>query len=418
VSEHSERPMTDPVLGDVDLTDPDIYVERVPLEEFALLRRTAPVWWNAQTYESSSFRDGGFWVLSKHADVKAVSSAREGWSTAEKGSIISYEGGRLEEGDFEMQRLLLLNMDPPHHTEVRGVISKGCFTPRAISKLEDGLRERAHRIVADAVAKGEGNFVTDMAAELPLQALADVVGFPQEDRSKIFDWSNQMIGAEDPDFAGDPMVAATELLAYAYTMGEERRACPMGDVVTRLVQADSPDGALSSEEFGYFVLILAVAGNETTRNAITHGMQAFFDHPEEWERFKAERPATTADEIVRWSTPVVAFQRTATEDTEVGGQEIAKGQRVGLFYASANRDEEVFTDPDRFDVGREHNPHVGFGGGGAHYCIGANLARMEINLIFEAIADLAPDISSLGPPRRLRMGWLNGVKELPVRHAP
>jgi cholest-4-en-3-one 26-monooxygenase len=408
--------MTDPVLGDVDLTDPDIYVERVPLEEFALLRRTAPVWWNAQTYESSSFRDGGFWVLSKHADVKAVSSAREGWSTAEKGSIISYEGGRLEEGDFEMQRLLLLNMDPPHHTEVRGVISKGCFTPRAISKLEDGLRERAHRIVAEAVAKGEGNFVTDMAAELPLQALADVVGFPQEDRSRIFDWSNQMIGAEDPDFDGDPMVAATELLAYAYTMGEERRACPMGDVVTRLVQADSPDGALSSEEFGYFVLILAVAGNETTRNAITHGMQAFFDHPEEWERFKAERPATTADEIVRWSTPVVAFQRTATQDTEVGGQEITKGQRVGLFYASANRDEEVFTDPDRFDVGREHNPHVGFGGGGAHYCIGANLARMEINLIFEAIADLAPDISSLGPPRRLRMGWLNGVKELPVRY--
>ncbi len=410
--------MTDSVLGDVDLTNPDIYVERVPLEEFALLRRTAPVWWNAQTYESSSFRDGGFWVLSKHADVKAVSSARDGWSTAEKGSIISYEGGRLEEADFEMQRLLLLNMDPPHHTEVRGVISKGCFTPRAISKLEDGLRERAHRIVAEAVAKGEGNFVTDMAAELPLQALADVVGFPQEDRSKIFDWSNQMIGAEDPDFAGDPMVAATELLAYAYTMGEERRACPMGDVVTRLVQADSPDGALSSEEFGYFVLILAVAGNETTRNAITHGMQAFFDHPEEWERFKAERPATTADEIVRWSTPVVAFQRTATEDTEVGGQEITKGQRVGLFYASANRDEEVFTDPDRFDIGREHNPHVGFGGGGAHYCIGANLARMEINLIFEAIADLAPDITSLGPPKRLRMGWLNGVKELPVRYAP
>jgi cholest-4-en-3-one 26-monooxygenase len=403
-------------LGDVDLTDPDIYAQRVPLEEFAVLRRTAPIWWNAQTYQSSSFRDGGFWVLSKHADVKAVSSAREGWSTAEKGSIISYEGGRLEEADFEMQRLLLLNMDPPHHTEVRGVISKGCFTPRAISKLEDGLRERAHRIVAEAVAKGEGNFVTDMAAELPLQALADVVGFPQEDRSKIFDWSNQMIGAEDPDFDGDPMVAATELLAYAYTMGEERRACPMGDVVTRLVQADSPDGALSSEEFGYFVLILAVAGNETTRNAITHGMQAFFDHPEEWERFKAERPATTADEIVRWSTPVVAFQRTATADTEIGGQEILKGQRVGLFYASANRDEDVFTDPDRFDVGREHNPHVGFGGGGAHYCIGANLARMEINLIFEAIADLAPDISALGPPKRLRMGWLNGVKELPVRY--
>jgi cholest-4-en-3-one 26-monooxygenase len=355
-------------------------------------------------------------VLSRHADVKAVSCAREGWSAWENGSIVSFEGGRIEES-IDMQRLLLLNMDPPHHTEVRGVISKGCFTPRAIAKLEDGLRARAHRIVAEAVATGEGNFVTDMAAELPLQALADVVGFPQEDRAKIFDWSNQMIGATDPDFTGDPLVAATELLAYAYTMGEERRACPMGDVVTRLVQADSPDGALSSEEFGWFIMILAVAGNETTRNAITHGMQAFFDHPDQWEKFKAERPPTAADEIVRWATPVVAFQRTATADVEIAGQKITAGQRVGLFYASANFDESVFEDPMTFDITRDPNPHVGFGGGGAHYCIGANLARVEINLIFNAIADHVPDITQLGPPVRLRAGWLNGVKSLPVRYA-
>ena len=408
--------MTDTVLDGLDLTSPDLYAERVPLAEFALLRKTAPVWWNAQTVEGSGFSDGGFWVLSRHADVKEVSCAREGWSAAENGSIVSFEGQRIEDS-IDMQRLLLLNMDPPHHTEVRGVINKGCFTPRAIGKLEEGLRERAHRIVEQAVARGEGNFVTDMAAELPLQALADVVGFPQEDRARIFAWSNQMIGASDPDFEGDPLVAATELLAYAYEMGEDRRACPVGDVVTRLVQADSPDGALSSEEFGWFIMILAVAGNETTRNAITHGMQAFFDHPDQWELFKEQRPATAADEIVRWATPVVAFQRTATEDHVVGGQEIRKGQRVGLFYGSANRDEAVFADPDRFDVLRDPNPHVGFGGGGAHFCIGANLARMEIDLIFEAIADLAPDIAPLGPPKRLRMGWLNGVKELPVRYA-
>lgn len=407
--------VTDTLLDGLDLTSPDLYAERVPLEEFALLRRTAPVWWNAQTVEGSGFSDGGFWVLSRHADVKEVSCAREGWSVAENGSIIAFEGQRIEDS-IDMQRLLLLNMDPPHHTEVRGIINKGCFTPRAISKLEDGLRERAHRIVEQAVARGDGNFVTDMAAELPLQALADVVGFPQEDRARIFEWSNQMIGASDPDFEGDPLVAATELLAYAYEMGEDRRACPVGDVVTRLVQADSPDGALSSEEFGWFIMILAVAGNETTRNAITHGMQAFFDHPDQWERFRTERPATAADEIVRWATPVVSFQRTALTDQVVGGQEIAAGQRVGLFYASANRDEAVFTDPNRFDIGRDPNPHVGFGGGGAHFCIGANLARMEINLIFEAIADLAPDIAPLGPPKRLRMGWLNGVKELPVRY--
>ncbi|HXH59425.1 cytochrome P450 [Iamia sp.] len=408
--------MTDTVLDGMDLTSPDLYAERVPLEEFALLRRTAPVWWNAQNPQDHSFDDGGFWVLSRHADVKAVSCAREGWSAAENGSIVAFEGNIGKEA-IDLQRLLLLNMDPPHHTEVRGVISKGCFTPRAIATLEDGLRERAHRIVSEALAKGQGNFVVDMASELPLQALSDVVGFPVEDRAKIFDWSNQMIGSTDPDFVGDPQVSAAELLTYAYAMGEERRACPMGDVVTRLVQADSPDGALSPEEFGYFVLILTVAGNETTRNAITHGMQAFFDHPEQWEHFKAERPATAADEIVRWATPVVAFQRTATQDTEIGGQAIAKGQRVGLFYASANRDEAVFTGPDRFDIGRDPNPHVGFGGGGAHFCIGANLARMEINLIFEAIADLAPDISPVGPPDRLRVGWLNGVKDLPVRYA-
>jgi cholest-4-en-3-one 26-monooxygenase len=191
----------------------------------------------------------------------------------------------------------------------------------------------------------------------------------------------------------------------------------MDDIATKLVQADVDGESLSAEQFGFFVMILAVAGNETTRNAITHGMQAFFDHPDQWERFKAERPPTTADEIVRWSTPVTAFQRTATADVEIAGQKITAGQRVGLFYGSANFDETVFEDPMTFDITRDPNPHVGFGGGGTHYCIGANLARVEINLIFNAIADHLPDIAPLGPPVRLRAGWLNGVKSLPVRYA-
>ncbi|MFB9297799.1 cytochrome P450 [Kibdelosporangium philippinense] len=174
---------------------------------------------------------------------------------------------------------------------------------------------------------------------------------------------------------------------------------------------------LASEEFGFFVLLLAVAGNETTRNAITHGMHAFLEHPEQWERFKAERPATAADEIVRWATPVMVFQRTAKVDTELGGVEIKAGERVGLYYSSANFDPEVFDDPHAFDIGRDPNPHLGFGGTGAHYCIGANLARLEIDLIFNAIAEHMPNIAMAADPVRLRSGWLNGIKEFPVMYA-
>jgi cholest-4-en-3-one 26-monooxygenase len=310
---------------------------------------------------------------------------------------------------------MMLNMDEPRHTRVRGVVSREFFTPRAIARLEDALRERARRIVLEAREKGTGDFVTDIACELPLQAIADLVGFPQDDRKQIFDWSNQMMAYDDPDYDVNPAVAAAEILGYAAAMGEDRAASPRDDIVTRLVAA-TDDEVLSSEEFAFFVLILAVAGNETTRNAITHGMQAFFDDPEQWERYKAERPETTADEVVRYGTPVQMFQRTATEDTEVGGQRIARGQRVGLLYGSANFDETVFDDPNRFDIFRTPNPHVGFGGGGVHYCPGSHLAKLEIDLMFGAIADHLPDIAPTGPPRRLRSGWLNGIKELPVAY--
>ncbi|HMV75991.1 MAG TPA: cytochrome P450, partial [Microthrixaceae bacterium] len=206
-----------------------------------------------------------------------------------------------------------------------------------------------------------------------------------------------------------------EILGYAAEMGEDRKRNPREDIVTRLVAA-ADEEVVSSEEFAFFVLLLAVAGNETTRNAISHGMQAFFDNPEQWERYKAERPSTTADEVVRWGTPVQMFQRTATEDTEVGGQAIAAGQRVGLLYGSANYDETVFDEPNRFDIFRDPNPHVGFGGGGVHFCPGSHLAKLEIDLMFNAIADNIPDIAPAGPQRRLRSGWLNGIKEMPVAY--
>lgn len=398
-----------------DFTDPDMYAQRLPLDEFAELRRTAPVWWHPKPAGSGGFSDEGFWVVSRHAEVKEVSRNSDVYSSWENTAIIRFQDD-MPRDRIEMQRLLLLNMDPPTHTKLRGIVSRG-FTPKAINNLQAALNARAEGIVTEALERGSGDFVSDVACELPLQAIAELIGIPQDDRRKIFDWSNQMISYDDPDFVGEPLEAATELLGYSWTMAEDRRGCPRDDIVTKLVQADVDGAGLASEEFGFFVLLLAVAGNETTRNAISHGMKAFLDHPDQWELFKATRPKTAADEIVRWATPVVSFQRTALEDTVLGGMEIKQGQRVGLFYSSANFDEDVFEAPEKFDITRDPNPHLGFGGSGTHFCLGANLARLEIDLIFNAIADHMPNIRQAAEPRRLRSGWLNGIKEFQVHYA-
>lgn len=395
-----------------DFTDPDVLLRGIPVAEFAELRRTAPVWWNEQA--ESIFDDGGYWVISRHEDIKAISRNSELWSTNRKGAVMRLPEGVTAE-QLDLTKALLINHDAPEHTRLRKLVSR-LFTPRAITALEERLATAARDIVAAAKEKGSGNFVDDIAMSLPLLAIADLIGVPEADREKLFHWTNAIMNTDDPDFDSDPTVANAELMGYAYTMAEERRRCPADDIVTRLIQADIDGESLGDVEFAFFVILLAVAGNETTRNAMTHGMNAFFDNPAQWELFKRERPETTADEIVRWATPVHCFQRTALADTEIGGVTIGEGQRVGLFYSSANYDESVFDRPFEFNILRDPNPHLGFGGNGAHYCIGANLARMEIKLIFNEIADQIPDISKLNEPQRLRSGWINGVKDLQVSY--
>ncbi|MEZ0113703.1 cholest-4-en-3-one 26-monooxygenase [Catenulispora sp. EB89] len=402
-----------------DFTDPDLYEERMPFEEFAELRRTARLWWCATPDSQQPFGDDGYWVASRHADVKYVSTHPELFASSPNTALVRF-GPRVTREDLDMQKVIMLNADAPDHTKMRNIVQRG-FTPRSINALESVLKERTRRIVAEAAERGSGNFVTDLASELPLQAIADLIGVPQEDRWKLFEWSNTMTGYDDPDLnvsEEDGKNASIELLVYAMELAAKRREHPEDDIVTKLIQADRGDGfgKLNDDEFGFFVMMLVVAGNETTRNAITHGMQAFFDNPAQWELYKKERPKTAADEIVRWATPIISFQRTAVADTLVGDVEVKAGQRVVMLYSSANYDESVISAPHTFDISRDPNPHLGFGGGGPHYCLGANLAKMEINLMFEALAELAPGLASDGDVRRLRSAWINGIKALPVRY--
>ncbi|HET6165985.1 MAG TPA: cytochrome P450 [Marmoricola sp.] len=396
-----------------DPTDPGLCEERIPLQEFLELRRTAPIHWIEQAPEArAGFLDTGFWAISKHADISAISKNSKDFSANENGVIIRFAADMTRE-QIELQSVMLVNQDPPDHTKTRQTISRG-FTPRAIAALHEVLIERANKIVDDALARKKGDFVFEVAAELPLQAIADLLGVPMEDRRKLFDWSNQMLAYDDPEYNAQPDVAAAEILGYAMGLAEERKRNPADDIISKLVTADVDGEKLNEDEFGYFVILLAVAGNETTRNAITHGMNAFLENLDQWELWKKERPSTMVDEVIRWATPVTVFQRTALNDVEINGQLIKKGDRVGLYYASGNHDEDVFTDPGTFDILRDPNPHLAFGGHGAHYCIGANLARLEVEVIFNVIADRMPNISKVGEPRRLRHAWINGIKELPV----
>ena len=284
------------------------------MQELAELRATAPIWWNEQPPDHGGFGDGGYWVVTKHRDVRDVSLRSDVFSSAAKSIVPRYRED-LAAGQIEAGRTSMIMMDDPEHTRLRKIVSRA-FTPRAVERLRADLGERARRIATEAAAAGSGDFVRQVACELPLQAIADLLGVPQEDYSKLFDWSNKMVGSDDPEFAEyDSLTAAGELMWYAMQLAARKAEDPGDDIVTTLVRADADGQRLSDAEFGMFVVTLGIAGNETTRNSITQGMMAFTDYPDQWELFKGQRPKTAADEIIRWATPITAFQRTAVADT-------------------------------------------------------------------------------------------------------
>ncbi|SEF81727.1 cholest-4-en-3-one 26-monooxygenase [Thermomonospora echinospora] len=408
------RPQID-VRPDIDIIDPGVY-ERggIPHEQFRWIRDNDPVFWHHDLNEGVP----GFWAVTRHADVVHVSRNPELFSSHVRSSL--YE--EFSEDDLALFGLMMLFQDPPDHTRNRLKVNRG-FTPRMIKQLEGHIRDICNELIDRVSPLGQADFAEDIAAPLPAYIICELLGAPQEDREQICDWSNKIIGFSDPEMAGAKEEAAAlsaELMAYASELAAQRRAEPRDDIATKLLQPDEHGNVLSDEEFQLFVLMLVIAGHETTRTGSVNGIQAFFDHPEQWERLKADRSLlrTAPDEIVRWTSPLNLFRRTATRDTELGGKQIKKGDKVVMFYGSANRDERVIEDPFTFDIGRDPNPHVGFGGGGPHFCLGTHLARLELAVLFETILDRMPDIRPAGPPRRLRSNFVNGIKELRVEFTP
>ncbi len=395
----------------VDLSDPDTFVTDIPHAAFKRLRAEAPVYWQREHVGK------GFWAITRYADLVAVSKDPLTFSSWRGGTNIF----ELTEEDLSTTRLLMLNMDPPLHNKFRRLVNQG-FTPRMTAKLEPHVREICVDLVDKIAGRGSCNFVAEIAAELPLLVIAELLGVPTADRHKVFEWSNQLVGFDDPEFrtsldAGK--AAAAQMWAYANELATQRREKPLDDLVSVLMEAQVDGDRLSEPEFDSFFLLLAVAGNETTRNLISGGMRALLEHPQQRDRLVGDPSLipTAIEEMLRWVSPLIHFRRTATRDLEMHGQQIREGDKVVIYYPSANRDEAKFDAPERFDVARMPNEHVAFGIG-EHFCLGANLARLEIRLIFEELLRRLPDMELAGPVRRLRSNFINGIKDMPVRFTP
>jgi cytochrome P450 len=409
-------------LDQIDLSPLEFWAEPLELREgaFETLRREDPVrFFHEVQYDRSPLPPGpGYWSLTKHAHVLEASRNPGIYSSARGATSIP----DLPEPMLEFFGGMI-NMDDPRHGRQRRIVSRG-FTPRALARIEAQVDERARAVVDRVIEKGECDFVSDIAAPLPLEIICDMMGIPESQSRFVFDCTNVILGLGDPEFVAsddDPMDAAMRaavgLVELMQEMAAARRAEPRDDMTTALIQAaEGDDDSFTDQELASFFILLVVAGNETTRNAISHGMKALCDYPDERRKWAAdfERIAPTAvDEIVRWASPVIFMRRTVTRDTELGGKQLREGDKVVLWYNSANRDADAFAEPFRFDVARTPNEHVGFGGPGPHFCLGANLARREIRVVFREIFRRLPDLEITGPPERLLSNFIHGIKRMP-----
>jgi methyl-branched lipid omega-hydroxylase len=389
---------------------------------FATLRRERPISWHEEPDLVILPKGPGFWAVTKHADILEVSRQPELFCSG-KGSNIGDMPPAFNEFFGSM-----ISMDDPRHARLRRIVARG-FTPRVIGRVEAGVKQTAARIIDAVIDKGECDFVTEIAAQLPLQIICDMAAIPPSQHQFVFERTNTILGAGDPEYGGtEPaqiipklLNAGAELAQLAQEIAKHRRGKPGEDLVSALVNAEVDGETLTDAEFASFFVLLVVAGNETTRNAISHGMKALCDFPEQRRIWAADFDgvaATAVDEIVRWATPVIHFRRTATRDTVLRGQKIAAGQKVVLWYASGNRDEEKFERPFDFDVRRDPNEHVGFGGPGPHYCMGAHLARREITVLFRELFERIPDLQIEGPPDKLLSFFIHGIKHMQCSFKP
>lgn len=417
----------------IDLFDPRTYLEGAPHEALAELRRESPVYWQEEREMLGWPAGRGYWAVLRYADVVHVNRRPETFSSHAGATQIRDP----KPADLEFQQKMMLNLDPPEHTRLRRIVARA-FTPRQISRLEDGVRTGARALVERMAPRGECDFAADLAADLPLLTLAEVMGVPAEDRRLLFDWANRIIGFQDPEYArfddrGNPIdprsrAALSDMFEYALALAEEKRRHPTDDVLSLLLTPDAARGpgcppggsqVLSDEEFENFFFLLSVAGNETLRNAIPGGMLALLQHPDQHRRLLGEPSLLPAaiEEMLRYATPVYSFRRTAVSNTHLHDVAIAAGEKVVVYYVSANRDEEAFPDPQRFDVGRTPNEHLSLGAG-PHFCLGAALARLQMRVFFEEALWRLPDMELAGPVTRLQSNFQAGIKRMPVRFTP